>query len=187
MRVCTDCHFSLQTVTVASASAVVNRGGGGGDDDDASVGSGGVNSGGVDNTGRGDEDSKDGSGGNGDSVPRSVGDSGGVGGGAVEVVPEGGLGVGGSSAGDGGAGLDFVESLEAVYLTEEIAGDVVLGDVLEWGRIQVSLSVMRRGGPRRSSTLHVGRACLVCFGEFVHSADIGASSRQWRFVSLADG
>lgn len=132
MRVCTDCHCSLQTVTVASTSAAKDKDGGSG------ASSGGRDGGGVDNA--------DGGGGDGDgdngkrSLPRRIGDGGGgnIGGGdgagAVEAVPEEGLDLGGS-----GAVLGFVENLEAVYLTQEIAGDVVLADVLEWGRIQVGL------------------------------------------------
>lgn len=125
VRVCTDCHFSLQTVTVASASAV-NNGGGGGRNGRRNGGGSGNDGGG----GGGDGD-------NSESLPRGGGGGGGGDAGAAGVVQEGGLDLGGSGSGSGD-GLGFVESLEAVYLTEEIPGDVLLGDVLEWGRIQVS-------------------------------------------------
>ncbi len=124
VRVCSDCHFSLQTVTVASASALKGDGGGApsGDDDNA-----------VDDQtllrriGTGD----------GEDNVRARGLSPGKRG----LDPAaGGVGVAvGVGVGGGDVRLGFVRSLEAVYSTEEVAGDVLLGDVLEWSRIEASL------------------------------------------------
>lgn len=176
VRVCRDCYSSLQMVTGASASAVTNRGTGGG--------TGGAPSGGRngDRNGGGG-DNKDGDGGNDESLPpRSIGDDGGYGrdaaGAAAEVEPEVGLDVDGSVSGSGGvstagdigvgSGLFFVESLERVYSTEEIAGDVVLGDVLEWGRIHVSESFISPEAYVRGLLVGVlfARGCVCLAGGF---------------------
>lgn len=121
MRVCTDCHFSLQTVTVASSSALGLSGTG---------------------TGAAGGDARNGGGGGGVDDERTVNaDSGGGGGGGggdpENLLLRGAEGDVDLDVGDSGSGLGFVERLEAVYLTDEIAGDVVLENVLEWNRIQV--------------------------------------------------
>lgn len=144
VRVCTDCHFSLQTVTVASASAI--RDGGRGAVASSNGGrNGGRDGSGSDNLADGGGDTKDG-GDKEESTSRGIANGGGNGTGTAGGSPEGGLGVGGSgglASGVAGGGLGFVESLEGVYLTEEIAGDVVLGDVLSWGRVEVRRSLSR--------------------------------------------
>eukprot|EP00903_Cladosiphon_okamuranus_P011122 g10498.t1 len=180
VRVCTDCYFSLQTVTVASASAVVNRGSGGGSGGASSGGrNGGRNSGGGDNSGG----NSGGNSGDDESLPGTVGDGGGGVAGAAEVMPEVGLdvdssgsgSVGVSGAGDIGVGLSFGQSLDAVCCTEEIAGDVVLGDVLEWGRIQ----------RRASKCVGVVRMCLLVVVELHHNKVLETALRAWRVSSAA--
>jgi len=127
VRVCTDCHFSLQTVTVASASAIKG------------YGSSGATSGGGGGGGDGENAIDD------QSLLRRIGTGDGENNtrtrgllpGRSGLDPaRGGVGVG-VGLGGSGVGLGFVRSLEAVYSTDEIAGDVVLGDVLEWSRIEV--------------------------------------------------
>lgn len=135
VRVCTDCHFSLQTVTVASTSSALEGGG------HVRSGFGAARGGGA---GSG-SDVVDGDAVEGDeeTLRRSVDDRGvvgrmldvillrgGDGGGDGDVLAEG-------EAVDGGWG--FEENTEAVrYATGDIAGDVTVEDVLEWSRIQVT-------------------------------------------------
>lgn len=138
VRVCTDCHFSLQTVTVASTSSTLERGG------NVRSNRGAAHGGGA-GSNVGDEDAVEGSE---ETLRRSVDDrgvvrrmldvillGGGYGGGDGDVLAEGEV-VGG--------GWGFVESAEAVrYATGDIAGDVTVEDVLEWSRIQVGDSAER--------------------------------------------
>lgn len=167
MRVCTDCHFSLQTVTVASSSALQVSGTANGDGQRGDGGSGEVVDVDVDDHDHDDEntvnddnvnDNGDGAGDDDDDgeslLLRGIG-------GDV------GLGVGGGgSCGGSGTGRGFVERLEAVYLTDEIAGDVVLEDVLEWDRIQVCVCVWTRVDATKTAH-HVACRCLVCASLFV--------------------
>lgn len=137
VRVCTDCHFSLQTVTVASAAAL--EAGGGAEEASAATEShpalrdGGLSPG-VSSSG----------GGSGGRPLRERGA--GAEGGVVEVVQD--VLFGGDFSGHfGGPGfhgrgqaVGFAEEVDAEYssVAREIHGDVVLADVLEWGRIEVS-------------------------------------------------
>lgn len=130
MRVCTDCHFSLQTVTVATATVIRGY-------------SSGATSGDSESSGAPNGDGENAV--DGQSLPRRVGAGDGVDNARTRgLLPgrsgldpaAGGVGV---VVGGGDVGLGFVRSLEAVYSTEEVAGDVVLEDVLEWSRIEASL------------------------------------------------
>lgn len=132
VRVCTDCHFSLQTVTVASTSFGLARG--------RHVRSGrSAARGGGAGSNVGDGDRVEGSE---ETLRRSV-DGRGVLRRMLDIV------LLGESDGDGddvlaegeaeGVRWGFVESAEAVrYATGDIAGDVTIDDVLEWSRIQVT-------------------------------------------------
>ncbi|CAM9627893.1 unnamed protein product [Ectocarpus sp. 8 AP-2014] len=164
-RVCTDCHFSLQTVTVASSAALQQQNYGGGgvedDDDDESLlrrmGGGGVS---------------------------GVGGGGGGGGGGragVVVSARGGVldnrrgdaGAVASGAGDGGGSVERVE--EEACSMEGMAGDVVLEDVLEWGRIQ----------RRASKSWEVVGACLLIVVEMHHNTLLEVGVRAWRASNAA--
>lgn len=135
---CTDCHFSLQIVTVASASALQAGASGvevAGDSPDGSRPAMNGDDGALSRDGRGG----DGSGGG--VARRPTGLVTAIG----EVVQEVFFGV--DLSGDfGGPGFlrgvrSSAESSGLDYSTTgEVAGDVVLAGVLEWGRIQVRAS-----------------------------------------------
>lgn len=116
MRVCTDCHISLQTVTVATSLQAKSRGGG----NSATTNGGDIGGSGGDHVFDDDDD---------ETLLRRLGNGG-------DVYAEGGsaVGIGGTPGIDG---WGFVERLEAVYKAGDIAGDLTLEDVLEWDRIQV--------------------------------------------------
>ncbi|CAN0428159.1 unnamed protein product, partial [Pylaiella littoralis] len=147
VRVCTDCHFSLQTVTVASESSSASSA--------LQLSGTGATGGGGRNAGSDGVDDGDG-GANGCGDGETNGDGGSLLLRGIEGDPDLGVGVGGSGS---GSGRGFVERLEAVYLTEEISGDVVLEDVLQWGRIQ----------RRASKSVGVVRMCLVVVVEMHHN------------------
>ncbi|CBN74716.1 zinc finger, FYVE domain containing 28 [Ectocarpus siliculosus] len=144
-RVGPDVHFSWQIVTVASSATLQQQTYGSGveNDDDVEsllrrMGDGGVG---------------------------SVGSGGGGGGGGGGVVSARGLvrdnrrgdaGAVASGAGDGGGSVERVE--EAACSMEGVPGDVVLEDVLEWGRIQ----------RRASKSWEVVGACLLIVVEMHH-------------------
>lgn len=124
VRVCTDCHFSLQTVTVATSLQAKSRGGASnGGRTRAGDGIAGV----IDGVAFDDDDDE--------SLLRRLGDGSGSARGAKgSPLLRGPV----DENGDFSGGWGFVEKLEAVYAAEDIAGDLTLEDVLEWDRIQVS-------------------------------------------------
>lgn len=63
-----------------------------------------------------------------------------------------------------GGGWGFVEDTEAVFEAVEIEGDVVLEDVLEWGRIQARC----RGFPNR----RIDIGCVVCPSQYSEFQDL---------------
>ena len=139
VRVCTDCHFSLQTVNVTASS---------GSSDGRKRGNGDAANNGVVGVGGGVGDGDvhldgGGSGSGGEGGGRSValgllGDS------MRVLLAEG---VDGGDCGGGGdiGGGGFDNELEALHApVGDVAGDVVLEDVVDWGRIQVRQAALAR-------------------------------------------
>eukprot|EP00904_Undaria_pinnatifida_P007285 jgi/Undpi1/3687/HiC_scaffold_16.g07057.m1 len=131
VRVCTDCHFSLQTVNVTASS---------GSSDGRKRGNGDAANNGVVGVGGGVGDGDvhldgGGSGSGGEGGGRSValgllGDS-------MRVLLAEGVDGGDCGGGSDGGGGGFENELEALHApVGDVAGDVVLEDVVDWGRIQ---------------------------------------------------
>lgn len=111
VRVCTDCYFSLQTVTVASASSLEETQG-------EAIGGEGDVAGGL------DDPNSQGVGRDVEAVPRATA--------ARERVDP-------DVGGVGKDGWGFVRDLEGSYCAtdEDIVGDIVLEDVVEWDLVKV--------------------------------------------------